>query len=437
MVKATGIESEMELPFAALHQLCGSMFDRLDALPDPQRVAASTAFGLTAGAVPDRLLIGLAILNVLAAASEDAPLLCVVDDAQWLDRESAQTLAFVARRLLADRVGLLFAMREPNSDLAGFPALVVEGLNEADAQTLLSRVLPIPLDDRVRNRLVAETHGNPLALLEWPRGLTQAELADGLGAPLLPMSGQIEERFRRRLVELPEATQRFLTVAAAEPTGDPVTVWRAATILGVSPQDASPAIEAGLFEVGARMLFRHPLVRSAAYEAAGVTERQAAHRALAEATDPDAEPDRRTWHRALGSPGPDEEVAEELEHSASRCDVRGLVLPRQRRCSNDPANLTLDPSRRSERLLAAADAHLEAGAYDRAAGLLAAAAGGSLDDMGRVQLDLLRARHAAWGGDIRAAPSALLRGGTASRVARPGLGPARVPPSDSRGGHGG
>ena len=346
VVNATGVESEMELPFAALHQLCTSMMHRLEILPDPQRDAASTAFGLISGTSPDRLLIGLAILNVLAAASEETPLLCVVDDAQWLDRESAQALAFVARRILADRVGLVFATREPNTDLAGFPQLNVEGLSEGNAQTLLSAVSHFPLDERVRHRIVAETHGNPLALVEWQRGMTPAELADGLGLPAsLPLSGQIEERFRRRLADLPALTQRFLTVAAAEPIGDPVIVWTAAIALGAGPQDSAPAVEAGLLEIGARVVFRHPLVRSAAYGSATLADRQAADRALAEATDPDGDPDRRAWHRALGSPGPDEDIAEALEHSANRARARGGLAAAAALLERS-VTATLDPSRR-------------------------------------------------------------------------------------------
>ena len=239
VVHAIGIESEMAIPFAALHQLCASMLDRLDALPEPQRNAARTAFGLTVGTPPDRLLIGLAVLNLLSAVSEDGPLLCVVDGAQWLDRESAQALAFVARRLLADPVGLVFATCWPLPDLAGFPELVVEGLHDARCADAARPGVAVPVDVRVRDRIVAETRGNPLALVEWPRGLTPAELAGGFGLPaLLPMAGQIEESFRRRVAELPPATQRFLTVAAAEPTGDAVIVWAAASTLGVGPHDA-------------------------------------------------------------------------------------------------------------------------------------------------------------------------------------------------------
>ena len=305
VVRATGVESEMELPFAALHQLCASMLDRLDTLPDPQRDAAGTAFGLTAGTSPDRSLIALAVLNLLSTVSRDGPVLCVVDDTQWLDHASAQVLRFVARRLVADPVGVVFATRQTHTDLSEFAELVVEGLRDGDAQTLLSAVLHVPLDERVRDRIVAETHGNPLALVEWPRGRTPAELAGGFGMPAsLPMSGQIEESFRRRVVELPTPTQRFLTVAAAEPTGDPGVVWRAASAIGVEPRDASPAVAVGLVELGARVLFRHPLVRSAAYRSATEFERQRAHRALADAIDPDVDPDRTAWHRAQAASGP-------------------------------------------------------------------------------------------------------------------------------------
>ncbi len=409
MVHATGVESEMEIPFAALHQLCTSMLDRLDTLPDPQRAAASTAFGLTTGTSPDRLLIGLAVLNLLCAVSDDGPLLCVVDDAQWLDRASAQALSFVARRLLAEQVGLVFATRQPHGDLAGLPELGVGRLNDGAAQMLLSAVLHVPLDERVRDRIVAETHGNPLALVEWPRGLTPTELEGGFGMPaVMPMSGQIEESFRRRLVELPVPTQRFLTVAAAEPTGDPVIVWRAARSLGVEPHDASPAIDAGLVEIGVHIWFRHPLVRSAAYGAASLADRQATHRELAQATDPELDPDRRAWHRALGSPGPDEEIAAALERSAGRARTRGGFAAAGALLERAVA-LTVDPSRRAQRVLAAAASYLEAGSYDLAAALLALAETTPLDELGRAELDFVRARLASWGGDPRVAPELLLR----------------------------
>ena len=263
VARATGVESEMELPFAGLHQLCAPILDRLALVPAPQREALSTAFGLATGPAPDRFLIGLASLSLLTEVSEQAPLLCVVDDAQWLDQASAHALAFVARRLLADRVCLLFGTRDPPEDLNGLPELVVERLADAAANALLASVLRVRFDERVRERIIAETHGNPLALLEWPRWLTTAEFAGGFGLPsFLPVAGQLEESFRRRLIELPLRTRLFLTLAAAEPTGDAALVWRAAGRVGIAGHDASPAIEAGLVEVGTRVLFRHPSARS-------------------------------------------------------------------------------------------------------------------------------------------------------------------------------
>ncbi|MCU1281763.1 MAG: transcriptional regulator, luxR family, partial [bacterium] len=408
VLQATGVESEIELPFAASHQLCGSILDGLDTLPDPQRDAAGTAFGLRTGSAPDRLLIGLAVLNLLSAASESAPLLCIVDDAQWLDRESAQTLAFVARRLLADHVGLVFATRHPLADFAAFPELVVHGLHDGDAHTLLSAMLRVPLDERVRDRIVAETRGNPLALIEWPRSLTPAELAGGFGTPTLPMTSQIEENFRRQLAVLPQPAQRFLTVAAAEPTGDPTVVWRAARALGLDGGDAIPAIDAGLIEIEVQVRFRHPLVRSAAYNVATLADRQEVHRALAGATDSDRDPDRCAWHRALGTPEPDEAIAQSLEESADRARARGGLAGAAALLERSVA-LTVDPARRAPRILAAADAHLEAGSFEAAAQLLAAAEAIHLDEFAQAQVALLRARHAIFGGQIRQAPELLLR----------------------------
>jgi DNA-binding CsgD family transcriptional regulator/tetratricopeptide (TPR) repeat protein len=408
LLHATGVESEMELPFAALHQLCAPLLDRLDMLPEPQREAVSTAFGLTTGGPPERLLIGLAILNLLAAASDKRPVLCIVDDAQWLDGASVDTFTFVARRLLADRVALVFATRQEEV-LAEFPEIRVEGLGESDAQTLLSTVLHVALDERVRDRIVAETRGNPLALVEWPRGLAPAELAGGFGMPsVLPIAGQIEESFRRRIAELPPPTQRFLTVAAAEPTGDPVLVWRAAGALDLGPGDASLAIDAGLIEIGFRVGFRHPLVRSAAYGSASLTERQAAHRELARATDPEADPDRQAWHRALGSPGPDEDIAQALERSAARARSRGGLAAAGALLERSLI-LTVDASRRADRALAAALAHHDAGSFEIAAGLMAAAEAIPLDEARRAQLDSLRAYHAINSGSPREAAALAIR----------------------------
>jgi len=319
IARAAGVESEMELAFAALHLLCAPMLDRIERLPGPQRDALGVAFGLRAGEAPDRFLVGLAVLNLLSEAAGEQPLLCVVDDAQWLDRASAQVLAFAARRLLAEPVVLIFAAPVPAGEFTGLPEQLVQGLGDTDARALLGSFLRIPLDEQVRERILAEMRGNPLALVELPRGLTPEELAGGFGvlsAPGLP--DRIEQTFLRRYEALPPAARQLLLVAAAEPVGDPVLVWRAAEGLGIGAQAATPAAEAGLLEVGARVLFRHPLVRSAAYRSATLQERQDVHRALAEVTDPEIDPDRRAWHRAHAAPGPDDEVAEELERSARR-----------------------------------------------------------------------------------------------------------------------
>ena len=324
VARAVGVQTEMELAFAGLHQLCAPMLNRAEHLPVPQREALRTAFGLSAGPPADRFLIGLAILSLLSEVAGEEPLICLIDDEQWLDHASAQALGFVARRLAADPVGLVFAAREPGPDLAGLPELEVGGLPEGDARELLDSALAGPIDARVRDQIVAETQGNPLALLELPRGLTPAELAGGFGLPgAAPLSGWIEESFGRQLQALPTEARRLLLVAAAEPYGELPLVWRAAERLGIPVQAAAPALEAGLVEFSTRVRFRHPLLRSAAYRAASVADRQAVHSALAEATDAEAAPDRRAWHRAKAAAGPDEEVAAELERSAGRAQARG------------------------------------------------------------------------------------------------------------------
>src|SRR3954447_26256685 len=326
VARAVGVESEMELAFAALQQLCAPLLDRLDRLPVPQQDALGVAFGLRAGDAPDRFLVGLAVLSLFSEVAQEQPLACVVDDAQWLDLASAQALVFVARRLLAEPVALLIATREPNEELERLPRLVVEGLRDGDARALLGSALGVPLDERVQERIVAETRGNPLALLELPRGLTPAQLAGGFGLPgAMGLSRRIEESFRRRLATLPKDTRRFLVVAAADPVGDPVLVWRASKRLGVGPEAANAAEADGLLSIGGTMQFRHPLVRSATYHAASAEQRRRAHGALADATDPAIDPDRRAWHRARAAPGPDEAIAAELERSAGRAQSRGGV----------------------------------------------------------------------------------------------------------------
>ena len=409
VMRAAGVQSEMELAFAGLHQLCAPMLTRLEHLAPPQRQALRTAFGMSAGPPPDRFLVGLAVLSLLCEAAGEQPLVCVVDDQQWLDRASAQALGFVARRLAADPVAMVFGTRVPGADLAGLPELAVAGLQDGDARALLGSVLPGPLDARVRDQIVAETRGNPLALLELPRGLTPGQLAGGFGLPAaVPLSGRIEESFGRQLDALPPATRQLLQLAAADPSGDSSLVWRAAGRLGLPMQAAAPAAEAGLAEFGARVRFRHPLLRSVAYRSASVPDRQAAHLALAEVTDPAADPDRRAWHRAHAALGPDEEVAAELVRSADRAQARG-GLAAGAAFLERAARLTADPARRTERMLAAAQVHLEAGEFGGALALLAAAEAESLDELASTRIDLLRGHVTFASGLGSDAPPLLLK----------------------------
>ena len=404
IARVAGVESEMELAFAALQQLCAPMLDKLAGLPDPQRDALGVAFGLNIGAAPDRFLVGLAALSLLTEVAEQQPLLCVIDDTQWLDRASAQVLAFVARRLLAEPVALVFATREQGEEFRGLPELLIGGLRDGDAQELLSSVITGPLDERVRDRIVAEARGNPLALLELPRGVPSVP-----GVPGTPgLSGRIEESFRRRLEVLPAATQRLMLVAAAEPAGEPALVWRAAERLGIGVEAVAPAADAGLLVIGERVTFRHPLVRSAVYRAGSPQERRAAHQALAGATDPLADPDRRAWHRAQATLGPDEEVASELERSASRAQTRGGLAAAAAFLERSAA-LTLDPARRAGRALDAAQAKYQAGAFDATMGLLATAEAGPPDQLRRARADLLRGQIAFASSRGSDAPPLLLK----------------------------
>jgi DNA-binding CsgD family transcriptional regulator len=392
VARAVGVEAEMELPFAGLHQLLAGMLDRVERLPVGQREALRTAFGLSRGSPPDRFLVGLATLSLLSEVAEERPLVCLIDDEQWLDRASAQVLSFVARRLEAESVGMVFAARTQSDDLTGVPELVVEGLTEADAGELLDSALSVPIDAVVRNRVIRETRGNPLALLELARGLTPAELAGGFGLPMMTsVSNSIEESFRRQLDALPADTQRLLRLAAADPVGDPVLLWRAAEQLAIPGEAAIPAIEAGLIEIGAQVRFRHPFVRSAAYRSMSGEERRNVHSALAWATSPELDPDRRSWHRAHAAARADEGVAGELERSATRAEARGGIAAAAAFLER-ASELTVDPARRAERALAAAQAKLNAGAPGGAAELLDAAEAGPLGELGRARADLLRAQ---------------------------------------------
>ena len=372
------------------------MLSNLESLPDPQRDALNTAFGLVAGEAVDRFIVSLAVLGLLSEVAEQQPLLCVVDDAQWLDHASAQALAFVARRVLADSVAMVFAVREPTDEeaLVGLPELVVLGLRDADAHALLDSVVPGRLETRVRDRIVAETRGNPLALLELPRGLTAAELAGGFGRPdAQPLSSRIEQNFHRQMLTLPAETQRLLVTAAAEPAGDAALMWRAAEQLGIGPDAARPAEAAGLIELDAQVRFRHPLVRAAAYRSATGPDRRDAHRALAEVTDPAIDPARHAWHRAQAASALDEEVADELERSAAGAASRGGQAAAAAFLAR-ATELTPESHRRGPRAIAAAQAKLDAASPDDATQLLATAETCPLDELQRAQVVRLRAQIA-------------------------------------------
>jgi DNA-binding CsgD family transcriptional regulator len=394
VARAVGIESEMELAFASLHQLCSPLLGGLSSLPPPQRHALEVVFGLRAGAAPDRFLVGLAVLSLFSELADERPLLCVVDDAQWLDHASALTLAFVARRLLAEQVGIVFATREAGADLEQLSSLEVQGMRNGNARELLGSAVRFKLDERVADRIVAETRGNPLALLELPRDLTAAELEGGFG--LLSARGlteRIEQSFLRQLDPLTADARRLLLLAAADPLGDPSLLWRAAAAFGIAPASGDLVAADGLLAIGQRVAFCHPLARSAVYRSAPVQERRGAHLALAQATDGRVDPDRRAWHLASAADGPDEQVAQELERSAERVQTRG-GLAAAAAFLQRAVTLTDDPERRAERALAAAQASLGAGTFEAAHALLAAAEAGPLDELGRARAGLMEAELA-------------------------------------------
>jgi hypothetical protein len=411
VIRATGVHSEMELAFAGLHQLCAPMLSHAERLPGPQREALCTAFGLTAGPPPGRFLMGLAVLSLLSEVAGKRALIGVIDDMQWLDQTSAQALGFAARRLAADPVGLVFAAREPGADLTGLPELEVKGLPDHEARTLLEAVTG-PLDARVRDLIIAETHGNPLALLELPYGLSPAELAGGFGLPgaqhgTAPLTDRIEDSFTRQLDALPADTRQLVQLAAADPSGDRSLVWRAAGRLGISARAAAaPAAEAGLIEFGIQVQFRHPLARSAAYWSASLSDRQRMHAVLAEVTDPGADPDRRAWHRAQAAAGPDEEVAAELERCAGRAQARGGLAAAAAFLERSVA-LTIDAARHAERILAAAQTSLQAGEFHKALELLATAEAGPLGEFQQARMDLVRG-HVAFASGLGGSASGLL-----------------------------
>ncbi len=415
VARVAGFESELELPFAGLHQLCAPMLGRLGSLAEPQRRGLSVAFGLASGDSPDRFLVALAALSLMAEASEEQPMLCVVDDAQWLDQASAQVLGFVGRRLLAESIALVFAIRTPApgdpspNHLAGLPELRLGGLDEQSARALLATVTPGPLDESVRARILEEAHGHPLALLELYRGRSAADLAGGFALPDAgDLPRRIEDQYAARLGELPTEVQRLILLAAADPVGDPALILRAARVLGLDTGTVHLAAAADLLGFGAKVRFRHPLVRSAAYRAAADDDRRAVHEALAAVTDPLADPDRRAWHRAHATAGPDEAVAEELINSASRALRRGGIAAAAAFWERAVA-LTPDPGERASRALAAAEAKYAAGDFEAAQALLVTAELGPLGELGEARVQWMRAQIAfalRRGGD---APPLMLR----------------------------
>ena len=391
-----GMESEMELAYAGLHQLCGPMLHHLEKLPIPQRDAFDVAFGLREGKTPDQFLLAMAVLSLLAESSAKRALLCVIDDVQWLDRASVQVLSFVARRVLADPIAMVFAVREPNDEreFAGLPELMVDALDDTDARALLAAAMPGAIDERVRERILAEARGNPLALLQLHAGPTPAELAGGYGlAQSRPLARRIEGSFTAQLRDLPRETRQLLLIAAADPIGNPTSLWRAAERLGLGIDDATPAEAADLIAIDTRVRFRHPLVRSAIYRGATLSSRRRAHQALAEAIDPHSEDVLRAWHRAQAAEAPDEAIAQALESSAEQASRRGGVAAAAA-FLDQATHLTPDPAQRARRALAAARAKLDAGAPDAALELVAIAEAGTSDDLQSAQHLLLRARIA-------------------------------------------
>jgi DNA-binding CsgD family transcriptional regulator len=427
VVRATGVESEMELPFATLHQLCAPVLGKIERLPGPQREALTTAFGLRDGLAPNPFVVGMAVLTLFSDVAQEQPLVCLIDDAQWIDKASAQVLGFAARRITADAVVMMFAVREPwqSNDFTGLAQLVVGPLATEHARDLLTTAIPGRVDAAILNRILVEAQGNPLALLELPRAWTPAAHAAGFGlaSSSVSVSGRLENSFRRRAARLPEDSRRLMLLAAADPVGDPVVVWAAAERLRIPVEGAAAARDAGLLEIGTHVRFLHPLLRTVIYRDAPLTQRRIVHRALGEVTDREADPDRRAWHLAQAAAGLDEAVALELERSAGRAQARG-GLAAAAAFMKRSATLTQDPARRTGRALAAAHASMQAGAFDEAAGLVAVAETGTLDEFQRAQVKLIRGHIAfASGAGPTVAPRLLLE--AAQRLERVDLRLAR------------
>jgi DNA-binding CsgD family transcriptional regulator len=443
IVAVTGVQSEIGMEFAALHQLLLPFPPTLDVLPSPQRDALRVAFGLEAGPPPDLFLVGLAVLTVLSHAVQEQPLLCVIDDAHWLDAESAQVLAFVARRLYADRVGMIIAVGERGvtQQFDDLPSVEVGPLPDAEAAELLRSVAGAPLNEQLVSRILADTQRNPLALVELSAEFDVAQLAGLAALPEpLPLSDRLERRFLRQVRGLPADSRAFVLLAAADPAPERSRLWRAAVLAGIDPDAAAADAEsAGLLEFpGAWVRFRHPLIRSAVYHGATDGERRRAHLALADVSNSGSDLDegRRAWHRAAATTVPDEDVATELDRAAARARGRGgywaqVALLRR------SVELTPDEGRRAQREVALAGAEFASGRPDTAHDLLDHAMPRLTDDMTRGQATqltgiilyiqgksaeaarVLAAAARAFGPDAVAARSAILSALLAAQWAGP------------------
>jgi DNA-binding CsgD family transcriptional regulator len=388
VLQAAGAEFEMELAFAGLHALCAPLLGARDRLPGPQGEALDAAFGLGSAGTPDPLRTGMAVLTLLSDAAEESPVICVVDDAQWLDQASAQALGFAARRIGSDAVAMVFGVREPlvPRELVAMPDLLVGGLEEAEARALLLGVLPVRLDEQVVDRILAEARGNPLALRELAVNGPPGQLAGGFAVALPARPDR--DLFRRRVDGLPPDARLLLLAAAAEPLGDPLLLWNAAKQLGLPREAAEPAETAGLFEIGSRVRFHHPLVRSSVYRSASAEDRRRVHAALAAVTER-SDPDRRAWHRAQAAHGPDEDVAAELVRSADRARARGGIAAAAAFLER-AVELTPDAELRTERALVAAQALLGAGDPSAASEVVRIAESGVHDPLRGAHVDRLR-----------------------------------------------
>ena len=405
LIRSAANEAESALAFAGLHHLCSQLApEKLDPLPEPQRAAIRVALGQSARETPGPLLLGTGLLNYLADIAAERPVIAVIDDAQWLDGSTAQTLGFVARRLDAEAVGLIFAAREQVKHLRGLPELVLSGLAPADAQALLATALLMPVEERVRERFIAETMGNPLAIVELCHALPELEEIpqprDSRG-----LWAQLEESFERRLDTLSPSARQLALVAAAESLGDPVVVWRAADLLRIPRSSADELESTGLVGIGVRVVFRHPLVRSAIYRQAQPAARRLAHEAIAEGLHAGSE--YRVWHRALAAAGPAEEIAAELERSAGRATRRG-GLGAAAAFLERAVLLSEDVESRGRRALVAAEAQLDAGQPSRAEEQISIAKLASQSDLDVGQREVLEARLASMRGRGRDAPTLLL-----------------------------